>query len=418
MAPARWQPASLGEFPIEDDEVCPADAFEDVEPDEEEFHEATGNEGVSFERSYRTGGPGAVAAPRTPHPNQAGLPVTLPVFGRSDRALGASGGDRHSSLWGQAHELAGLMLSTWPTAMDRRRKKSPSAVARMLIASDEAHDTERLDTLLSDIIARGLFNKDDNAAILGALDALSSDRAAAWLEALSPGPRRRRSVMLQSPGARRARCRMAGRSVSAAPQQPWSRPCRAIRRARCRAIRGSSMPACIPTSRSISSGPCHHRPGSGGASRRACLCPGARPMGSIPFWSRPSGFWLSPSKARRRSRGCARLVSSTCARASQSPWRRRATGGERMPVGCKCPRCGELSDFLRDPERKSWAMQGRQADRDHVETTISNAHCDLNVMTERRGSPHSLVCTKNQASYEGRVKQRAKDLADLEQLDA
>ena len=40
-------------IPIEDDEVSPPTAFEDLDPDEQHFHEATGNEGASFERTYR-----------------------------------------------------------------------------------------------------------------------------------------------------------------------------------------------------------------------------------------------------------------------------------------------------------------------------------------------------------------------------
>ena len=59
-----------------------------------------------------------------------------------------------------------------------------------------------------------------------------------------------------------------------------------------------------------------------------------------------------------------------------------------------------------------------QADRSHVEDTIKRARCDLAVATERRGSPHSLVCTKNQASYERRARQRSKDIEDLERLGA
>ena len=52
MAAARRQPSTLGALPVEDDEISPPDAFDDMEPDEEEFHEATGNEGASFERTY------------------------------------------------------------------------------------------------------------------------------------------------------------------------------------------------------------------------------------------------------------------------------------------------------------------------------------------------------------------------------
>ena len=45
---------ALGPLPVEEEaELSPPDAFADLEPDEEHFQEATGNEGASFERTYR-----------------------------------------------------------------------------------------------------------------------------------------------------------------------------------------------------------------------------------------------------------------------------------------------------------------------------------------------------------------------------
>jgi len=55
--------------------------------------------------------------------------------------------------------------------------------------------------------------------------------------------------------------------------------------------------------------------------------------------------------------------------------------------------------------------------RRHVEDTIREAHCDLDVTTDHRGRPYTLVCTKNQASYERQVKQRKKDGANLKKLE-
>jgi hypothetical protein len=51
-----------------------------------------------------------------------------------------------------------------------------------------------------------------------------------------------------------------------------------------------------------------------------------------------------------------------------------------------------------------------------VTETVRRCHCDLDLATEQRGRPYSLVCTKNQASYERRAKQRREDLQDLERL--
>jgi len=83
---------------------------------------------------------------------------------------------------------------------------------------------------------------------------------------------------------------------------------------------------------------------------------------------------------------------------------------------CRCPRCSELACFLADPERKTWVLKAAEADRSHVEGTLKGAHCDVDITTDRRGRPYSLVCTKNQASYERRAKQRKKDLENLERL--
>jgi hypothetical protein len=53
-----------------------------------------------------------------------------------------------------------------------------------------------------------------------------------------------------------------------------------------------------------------------------------------------------------------------------------------------------------------------------VEESIRRNGCDLDLMTDRRGRPYSLVCAKNQASYERQAQQRQRDLAHLAQLEA
>jgi hypothetical protein len=69
--------------------------------------------------------------------------------------------------------------------------------------------------------------------------------------------------------------------------------------------------------------------------------------------------------------------------------------------------------YLGDAAQKIWIFAAADPRHRHVESTIPNAACDMHITTERRGSPHRLICTKNQASYDrrGRV-QRANDLAE------
>ncbi len=81
------EPSPLTEIPVEDEEFSPPEAFADLDPDEAHFREATGNEGASFERTYRR-----AALVLWPHDrllaviNRAGLPVTLPFL--ADLAVG------------------------------------------------------------------------------------------------------------------------------------------------------------------------------------------------------------------------------------------------------------------------------------------------------------------------------------------
>jgi hypothetical protein len=82
-------------------------------------------------------------------------------------------------------------------------------------------------------------------------------------------------------------------------------------------------------------------------------------------------------------------------------------------IRCSCEHCAALSRFLASPVTETWTLKAAERVRRHVEEEIKAARADLDVRTERRGSPHSLVCRKNRASYERRVAQRRQDLADI-----
>jgi hypothetical protein len=76
----------------------------------------------------------------------------------------------------------------------------------------------------------------------------------------------------------------------------------------------------------------------------------------------------------------------------------------------------ELGAFLVASHQQQWRLKAVQGRRTHVEQSIRNAACDLDVTTEKRGSPHTLVAIKNQASYERRAKQRRQDLKHVSAL--
>ncbi len=79
------------------------------------------------------------------------------------------------------------------------------------------------------------------------------------------------------------------------------------------------------------------------------------------------------------------------------------------PLKCTCGDCRGLGAFLVAPDQAQWRLKAVQDRRSHVEQRVRSAACDLDFTTERRGSPHTLVAAKNQASYERLAKQRRQD---------
>ena len=86
------------------------------------------------------------------------------------------------------------------------------------------------------------------------------------------------------------------------------------------------------------------------------------------------------------------------------------------PLKCTCGDCRGLGAFLVAPDQQQWRLKAVQDRRTHVEQSVRSAACDLDLTTERRGSPHTLVANKNQASYERRAQQRRQDLEHVSAL--
>ena len=85
-------------------------------------------------------------------------------------------------------------------------------------------------------------------------------------------------------------------------------------------------------------------------------------------------------------------------------------------IGCKCKLCAELKRFLEDPREPVWRFRLNQEFRSHLEHRICGDKCDLDLVTDRKGSPHTLVCTKNKASYLEALKTYHEDQDRLESV--
>lgn len=89
---------------------------------------------------------------------------------------------------------------------------------------------------------------------------------------------------------------------------------------------------------------------------------------------------------------------------------------QNIKIKCTCDDCAELQHFLRDPQEQVHRFRVRKDRRQHLHQQINAHGCDVDHVTDRRGSPQTLVCTKNRASYERKQQQFETDTRLLAEL--
>lgn len=408
-------------LPVDENELSPPDALEGLEPDEEQFQEATGNAGASFERTYHRAS--LVLWPQSRFLavlNQAGFTATLPMLADMADRWSASGADREAPLWRQAHELAGHMLSDWP---DRPWfsgwEKAPSDTARMFEALIRLGAADRIEDLLDKVAARGGFSKDDTAAVAEAVALLTPERQMAGIKRLfaataatSLGACANLLVRLAAspPDAAANLADAATLLINALPGDQ-SRPTPPHPGQRPSEI-GSELVVDLVTALAVLDGALASLAVDRLLAAPKCFGFDAVLIPAVLALIKMPGRTPTPAFERLRA-ACRDHLGARIALPLAPPkdWRREHT------LPCPCPDCLNLGRFLADPAPQKWEFKAIQARRSHVESTILTAGCDVDTSTVRQGSPHRLVCTKNQASYDRRVTQRKKDCVDLERLN-
>ncbi len=109
---------------------------------------------------------------------------------------------------------------------------------------------------------------------------------------------------------------------------------------------------------------------------------------------------------------CRRELQMRTARVPQPPgdYRRDAE------LSCKCADCRVLSKFLADPNERECRMPLGKDRRKHLHGIIEGDWLDVTHVTERKGRPFTLVCTKTTASYERTCKAFERDKRDLSRI--
>ena len=430
QAPDGSRP-SLGEMSFADAELCPPGAMEDEEPDEQHFFEATGNEGASFERSYRraalvlwpqAGKLQVIAA--------AGHGVSLPYLAALTERWVEYGGGQASPLWHEAQQLARLIIARredWPTS--GWLSSSPTGNAAPLLTTlRRTEDARNIEALLAEVSAEGCYDAGDNEALADAAMLLPAERAAELVQRIIARNAPRQitacaellqrmaarflarsaagagcSSELLEPAAQTLLAALPGDPAAAIPMAGWQRP----------------LPVTPALVVDLVTALCH----------LGVRSLGEKAVDHLLNWPDPFAVdtILVPATCLLTEQGWpasdwppTRRLRDHCldhlARRIAQPLVPPVDFARESRVDCSCAYCRDLAAFLADPLRSVWVLKAAQQHRSHVEYSIRRDHCDVSHETERRGSPHALVCTKNQASFERRVVQRQKDLEDQARL--
>lgn len=418
--------AALADLPFEPEELVPPGSVDNLEPDEEHFHEATGNEGASFERTYRR-----AAFVLWPEQRflavlaQGGLPVTLPrleVLAHRWAAQSSEDRGASQSVWKEAHELAGLMTEAWTDCWwSGGEDEKPHDASRILAALMRLDDRERIAGFLTRLAEVGGFGAGDIPAMVEAALVLGPEHATMLIDRIV-ARRAAGSLPLCAqllacatgclPTAAHRHLASAGRTLlSALPPQPapesidepasWNAPLRMTAQTAAAVVLALARIDDELAGRAVGHTLAH--PKIFGMDRVVV------PAAVILAETAPS----SVAGGRLRTAALAHLK-ARIAIPLEPP------ADERRPsdLSCQCPDCRDLARFLADPVERRWRLKAAEPKRAHIQYTITRANADVDCLTERRGRPYTLICTKNRASYARRQAQRRQDLENAARLEA
>jgi len=408
--------SNMGPLTFFGDEVCPSDALDDAEDAEPDFEEATGNAGASFERFYQRAA--LVLWPRTKRANviaEGCLFVSMPLLTELAERWEADGCKPEADIQHDALELAAQIRSHWPSDEWERKSASAAGHGRSLLGVlERLGDLDQRTAFLVEQAVAGAYGPEDNQALAKLFGQLQGERVSGLLAALIANNEPHR------PDA----CAQLLRRCSEQPEISAGalyRPALAliehlpdgnapedVPRFHASRYRQSQSPELV-----VDTLVAIERIDAALATRaleHVLAIPADYPMDATLL---PAALSLRESLGEDEPPSCTTLRQAVLEHLGlriDEPLEPPADWTRAAEVACSCAQCTNLNRFLRSPDEPQWRLKAVEAKRRHAEDSISRYRCDLDLTTDQRGRPYTLVCTKNQASYERLARQRRQDL--------
>ena len=415
--PAGGRPP-FGEVGILPAELLPRGALDDVPPDEERVHEASGNAGVTIERAYRRAA--FVLWPRS-------KTLAIVAGGGIDGAVAwvAEELDRNA---GVPDERIGAfmakLIDIWPSG--REARDAPGR-ARMLRLLRTTGDEDRAVRFLR-VVLLSRYDGSENEVLVVVLGMIGPQAARGFLLDLIAAHLRRRPT--DTLALLRLLDEARGESAGAAWDDAQRGAVRAALLALPAALPPEPQPDALPPSspRPVRFGAeaIHSLFALAGLRRltaeaaAAAAAVAAQPRIVAPDRTLPAALGKLYAEAGAAGSAAFALL-----------WRHaadyllaRSAGPPAEPrdwaiaasVGCRCEHCERLRAFCNDPVARTARFPLREDLRAHLHQIIDRHRLDIEHVTERRGRPFTLVCTKTRASHQRRLAKYAEDVSCMRGL--
>ncbi len=409
----------FGELSVHPGEMLPDGALDDAEPDDKRVHEASGNEGVSLERAYRH-----AALVIWPRPRFLDILARERINGGVDWVR-----QRVEQDAVESSELIARLISVWPAEepwQANRSSRDREGRAAMLTLLEKVEDPELSLRFLREILLLR-YDGSENELLPPVLRSAGSEDTAKFLVDLVE------SRFLFHPDATlELLLRLGesgdfdweetlGRGVHAALAALPSALSPAIEK---RQVTWSPAPSPKPigTAEIRSLFILAWRCGLAEQADTAAAVIATHPDAIEPQRILPEALEsLSREEGFTDSAACILLwnhaADSLLDRSAKPPEAPRDWIVE-APIACDCELCAALKDFCADPIDRVRRFPLRTELRKHLHRQIDQHRLDMSHVTERRGSPYTLVCTKNRASHGRRLAEYAKDVEAMHLLTA
>lgn len=428
------QPVEFGPLPLEDGELLPDGALDSEKPDEQRLTEATGNEGATFQRSYHRAA--LVLWPRERFVDvllQSGVGAALPLLTEQVARAGEESGD--DALREVALATARRVVDTWenaspfPSWRSVSRDADRSEMVRLLGRLREAEvlgrfiervvvprfdgseagalaeqalilGPRRCGTLFTELVRQNgqPFHR-SCVALLGDLMATTSTAwTAAWKASLT---RIAAAVVAALPEVSVKQDRHGG--------MDW------WRQEKAKPVDTGEVVELLKSLRSLGSSSLQAEAVKALCGNTASfdpvtiVVPALQELGGRgEATPGPDDAWWSLWK---------HAAEYTLARSEHPPapptdWRLE------VRLDCQCEHCRELQSFALDPVAQVHRFRVRKDRRQHLHGKIEQFNLDMTHVTDRRGSPQTLVCTKTRGTHQRRRERHAKDCAAMGTLVA